>query len=53
MLSNRIMILMMSAAVCIMSSGCFSCSYQSTAPPRTVVVQPLPSTTTTVVQPAP
>jgi ABC-type phosphate/phosphonate transport system substrate-binding protein len=52
MLSNRIMLLLMSATACLMASGCFSCSYQSSAPPKTVVVQPLPSTSTTVVQPA-
>ncbi|HTT77786.1 MAG TPA: hypothetical protein VMF50_17615 [Candidatus Binataceae bacterium] len=49
-LNNRIMILLMSVAACLMASGCFSCTYQSSTPPSTTVVQPAPSTTT-VVQP--
>ncbi|HUN58731.1 MAG TPA: hypothetical protein VMU41_11490 [Candidatus Binataceae bacterium] len=52
MLSNRIMILLVSGAACLMASGCFSCTYQSSTPPKTVVVQPVPATTTTVVQPS-
>ncbi|MGH8338060.1 MAG: hypothetical protein ACRETL_14830 [Gammaproteobacteria bacterium] len=46
------MIVLMSAAACLMASGCFSCTYQSSTPPKTVVVQPAPATSTTVVQPA-
>jgi hypothetical protein len=52
MLSNRMMILLMSGAACLMASGCLSCTYQSSSPPKTVIVQPVPSTSTTVVQPA-
>lgn len=52
MLCNRIMILLMGAAACLMASGCFSCSYQHTPAPATTVVTP-PAPSTTVVQPAP
>jgi hypothetical protein len=52
LLNQRTFIFLLSLGACVMTSGCFSCT-ETTQPSQPVVVQPVPTTPSTVVVPAP